>query len=388
MKVKINHLKNNLISIIVMTLVGFILGFFVTEYGVNTFTTNYEINLTSDKNLEEFLSYDFFDSTIKEIDEYNKNNEKKINYAKIDYESMINDLKIEKNNDQYKIIVKAKYFPTIAKKSNGDINYGNNRCFKYFKLILSYSDANIVYNDIKITGLNNSYIFGGIGAIIVFILFASFIMIKGNNKPILNSTISIFNKKYWQKSFGVFKDVKNITLIAMLFALMILCKLIALPSGFGMLGISFTYLFFSIITMLFGPIVGVIIGFCSDMIGYFLFQSSFKIFFGYTLNAMLAGFTYGLCFYKRRITFTKCLYARLVVNLIINVCLGSLWWKILYSLTLEGFYSYLFFIALPKNIVYLLPQSILLYFVLKIIIKPLSQLNLIDKEISKNVTLI
>ena len=388
MKVKINHLKNNLISIIVMTLVGFILGFFVTEYGVNTFTTNYEINLTSDKNLEEFLSYDFFDSTIKEIDEYNKNNEKKINYAKIDYESMINDLKIEKNNDQYKIIVKAKYFPTIAKKSNGDINYGNNRCFKYFKLILSYSDANIVYNDIKITGLNNSYIFGGIGAIIVFILFATFIMIKGNNKPILNSTISIFNKKYWQKSFGVFKDVKNITLIAMLFALMILCKLIALPSGFGMLGISFTYLFFSIITMLFGPIVGVIIGFCSDMIGYFLFQSSFKIFFGYTLNAMLAGFTYGLCFYKRRITFTKCLYARLVVNLIINVCLGSLWWKILYGLTLEGFYSYLFFIALPKNIVYLLPQSILLYFVLKIIIKPLSQLNLIDKEISKNVTLI
>ena len=251
MKVKINHLKNNLISIIVMTLVGFILGFFVTEYGVNTFTTNYEINLTSDKNLEEFLSYDFFDSTIKEIDEYNKNNEKKINYAKIDYESMINDLKIEKNNDQYKIIVKAKYFPTIAKKSNGDINYGNNRCFKYFKLILSYSDANIVYNDIKITGLNNSYIFGGMGAIIVFILFATFIMIKGNDKPILNSTISIFNKKYWQKSFGVFKDVKNITLIAMLFALMILCKLIALPSGFGMLGISFTYLFFSIITMLF-----------------------------------------------------------------------------------------------------------------------------------------
>ena len=94
---------------------------------------------------------------------------------------------------------------------------------------------------------------------------------------------------------------------------------------------------------------GVIIGFCSDMIGYFLFQSSFKIFFGYTLNAMLAGFTYGLCFYKRRITFTKCLYARLVVNLIINVCLGSLWWKILYDLTLEGFYSYLFFIALDRK---------------------------------------
>ena len=388
MRTKLNRLKSNIISIIVMTLVGFVLGFFITEFGVNTFTTKYEIICESDKPLEEYLTYEYFDSTIKNIDEYNKTAEKKISYAKIDYESMTNDLKIEHNDNQYKIIVKAKYFPTIAKKSNGDINYGNNRCLKYFKLILSYSDANITYKNISITGLNNSYIYGGVGAALVFILFSTFIMVKGNNKPILKSTESILSKHYWKSSFGIFKEVKNITLIAMLFALMILCKLIALPSGFGMLGIGFTYLIFSIITMLFGPIVGFVIGFCSDMIGYFLFQTSFKIFFGYTLNAMLAGITYGLCFYKRRITFTKCLYARLIVNLIINVGLGSLWWKILYGLTLEGYYSYLFFIALPKNLIYLIPQSILLYLVLKIVLKPLSQLNLIDKEISKNVTLI
>ena len=388
MRKKLFRLKDNIMSIIVISLVGFLLGYFVTQFGVNTFTTNYEITANSDKNLSQYLTYEYFDATIKNIDEYNKTAEKKISYANIDYESMINDLKLVKNNDEYTIIIKAKYFPSIAKKSNGDINYGYNRCQKYIKLMLSYSDANITYNGVTTTGLHNPFIYGGISCALAFILFSLFIFFKGNEKPLLHSTQSIFTTKYWKSSFSVFKDVKNITLIAMLFALMILCKLISLPSGFGMLGISFTYLFFSIITMIFGPIVGIVIGFCSDMVGYFFFQSSFKIFFGYTLNAMLAGFVYGLCFYKRRITFTKCLYARLIVNLVINVGLGSLWWKILYDLNMEGFYSYLFFISLPKNLIYLLPQSILLYFVLKIIVKPLAQFNLVDKEISKNVTLI
>ena len=45
------------------------------------------------------------------------------------------------------------------------------------------------------------------------------------------------------------------------------------------------------------------------------------------------------------------------------------------------------FISLPKNIIYLLPQTILLFIVLKAMTKPLSAFNLIDPRISEHVTI-
>ena len=108
---------------------------------------------------------------------------------------------------------------------------------------------------------------------------------------------------------------------------------------------------------------------------------------GYTLDAMIAGFTYGICFYKTKLTFTKCLLARLVVNLFVNVVCGSIWWSIINSFTYEAFQTYMLFISLPKNIIYLLPQTILLFIVLKAMTKPLSAFNLIDQRISEHVTI-
>ena len=64
----------------------------------------------------------------------------------------------------------------------------------------------------------------------------------------------------------------------MLFALMMVCKIFALPSGFSNLGISLTYLFSSIIGLIYGPIAGLTIGFFSDFLGYFLFDKSGQAF--------------------------------------------------------------------------------------------------------------
>ena len=85
--------------------------------------------------------------------------------------------------------------------------------------------------------------------------------------------------------------------------------------------------------MIYGPICGLTIGFFSDVLGHVLFQSSTQFFFGYTINAMLAGLIYGLLFYRTKVTFTKCLASRILVNTIINVFLGTIWWKMLYGLS-------------------------------------------------------
>jgi len=102
---------------------------------------------------------------------------------------------------------------------------------------------------------------------------------------------------------------------------------------------------------------------------------------------MLAGFTYGLCFYKTKVTFTKCLMARVIVNLVINVVLGSIWWKMIYNLSIDETLAYLILTSLPKNIIYLLPQSILLYVVLKSLGKVLARFGYIDDKIGDNISL-
>jgi hypothetical protein len=49
-------------------------------------------------------------------------------------------------------------------------------------------------------------------------------------------------------------------------------------------------------------------------------------------------------------------------------------------------YAYMLGISLTKNLVYLLPQSLLLYFVLKAVTVPMSAMNLINPKIAENIS--
>jgi ECF transporter S component (folate family) len=201
---------------------------------------------------------------------------------------------------------------------------------------------------------------------------------------------SCFYKAYWKESCKPLKKVKDITAIAMLFALMLACKFIPIPSGFGNLGLSFTYLFFSIIAMIYGPIYGVIIGIFSDLIGFLIDSNGGAFNIGYTIQAALTGFIYGICFFRRRITFRHALFARVLVNLLMNVVLGSFLFVFVayvnndatmtFAKYLELVKSYMLLLELPKNLIYLLPQSLLLFFVLKSTLPVLKRYRLVPKE--------
>jgi ECF transporter S component (folate family) len=313
---------------------------------------------------------------------------------------MLKDIKIENEGNIYSVYIKTKYFTDIVRKSNGVVNNGIDRCIKYLETINGFNKITLNYineEKIEVVGNINPYSWSSIIASSLTICFIIFILIYTNkNKEINivdisnNDTIfkHPFNKKYWNYAKNCFGKVKNLTNISILFALLLIGKLISLPSGFGDLGISFTYIIFSIIAMLYGPICGVVIGIFSDVLGHFLFQGGTVFFFGYTISAMIAGFVYGICFYKTKVTFTKCLTARIIVNMLVNVVLGTIWWSMLYKLSYEATITYLFTIALPKNIIYLLPQSIVLYIIIKAMAGPLKMFNLLDEEIADNITIL
>ncbi|MCR5349929.1 MAG: folate family ECF transporter S component [Acholeplasmatales bacterium] len=192
-----------------------------------------------------------------------------------------------------------------------------------------------------------------------------------------------FHISFFKDSVGAFKDIKSLTMMSALLALVMVCKFIPIPSGFGELGLSFAFLFLACACMLFGPVPALGIGFLSDVLGY-LVRPDGSFFFPYTIQAILACFIYALVLHKTYITFTRCLIARVGVNLLCNAFWGTLCRKWYMGLNFKATKVYFLTISLPKNLVYLLPQALLLYFVLKALAIPLEALGLIESDVAKN----
>ncbi len=195
-----------------------------------------------------------------------------------------------------------------------------------------------------------------------------------------------FHKSFFKDSLKAFKDIKSLILIALLLSFVMISKFIPIPSGFGELGIGFGFLFLGIACMLFGPYPSLLIGVLSDVIGY-LIKPDGMFFIGYTIQSMVACFTYALCLHKTYVTFTRCFIARVIVNILCNVIIGSISWAIISNFNYDQTITYMLTISLPKNLVYLLPQSLVLFIVLKAVLRPISSFNLVDEKIGKAVSL-
>ena len=386
-------------TILMLLFVFFLLGYFITEYMYNATQARYTYVFTSEQRVDELLEESFYTEVFEKIDAHNLEAEtdstlKKISYAKIDYSSMLKKAKYSTNDHYHEFSIQKKYFPSIVSSTTGKVNQSENRIKNYFNLVLGYTEYPTEFERVYLSNNQNPWLIGGISSgccALVLVILCGFVIAfyKQEEIPIENNATiftSIFHKAYWKNTLTFMHDVKKLCTISVLFGLMMICKFIPIPSGFGSLGIGFTYLFFATICLIYGPICGLFIGFCSDIIGYFI-QPGGMFFLGYTLDAMLAGFTYGICFYKKRITLMNCITARVVVNLFVNVGLGSIWWKTIYNLNWEAYQTYVLLNSLPKNVLYLLPQSILLYLLFKAIAKHLSSFGLIDERISENVKL-
>ena len=307
---------------------------------------------------------------------------------------------LKSTDDIYTISIEARYFNTwqqarrfmkkIIEDSINDYDYllsdGSftkiDKSTKINESIVSKTDGKKEYMFFlygSITGLTLS---------IIIILSLSFILkdrfidhMEYDNELVYKTP---FHKSYWKKASKEMSSVKNIVTISVLFALQLCTKFISLPSGFSNLGIGLAFLVFSIIAMLYGPVVGVVIGAFSDIFGFIL-KPSGVFFAGYTLSSMISGFVYGLCLYKTKITFLKCFFARMFVNLFVNTILGSLWWWIINNKTIS-ISTYLLTMELPKNLVYLLPQSLMMFLLIKALSKVFLKAEVIDPRIAEDIT--
>lgn len=396
----LKHLWKHKVLTLLILVSSFLFGYTISNL-VNTYSTTYSITYSVNNEI------DFSNMLTKEYLLETKNS---INsngyYDEIDTDRIIKDnaISLLKNNDnEYVLTTKASYYPNFFLKSSNSVSTRaktylktliNNYVEKFNKDIseenktkVTFSSKNIIESNVP---LNDFWVYT-ISTIFLVTLTSAYVIVEHikylkhkdeeeieyDNKE---TFFSPFHKEYWKEVFNTFKSIKNISVIAMMLALMLLCKMFSLPSGFGNLGISLTYIIFATACMLYGPFAGIIIGILSDTLGFVLFQSGTTFFIGYTIQAALTGFIYGIMLYKTKFSYSRCFISRILVNILMNAVWGSICWGLVagYTSTQTLYYALLF--SLPKNIVYLVPQSIVLYFLIKTLCPALSRLGLIKKS--------
>lgn len=387
---------------VLVVIIGFFGGYFITdlinkqnEIYVSSFTLkegDYNANLDS-LNDENFL---------KEV----INNHPNLSLESIDVTSLLNnhDFVLTTENDVYTITTKTRYYETSYIFSSNKVISRASTFIKY-SLYDLVGKNNVTFLNSNIGEIRNSLSrpLGGLIGITSLSLIVTIIILVIPKKNINDFTFdneeifkNPFSLAYWKKAFTELKSTKKIVTLGMLFSLVLLSKFISLPSGFANLNISLGFIFLAIIGYIYGPVVSFIIGATSDVIGYFINQSAYVFNLGYTLQAALACFVYGILFYKTRMTFSKVLLSRIIINFVLNVLMGSYLMIIVYyqggTITSEQIFAsfrvYALVYSLPKNIICLLPQSILLYAIIKVISPILSRFKYISKEVSDNITLI
>lgn len=401
MKIKgfFKTIKSRIVLILSMVFSFTMLGYFITSNFICDISLNvYSVEARYDSLIlfpDELISKEELESVkqmIIDIRQEALDKGEKAPYSDfsyVDINSLSNGgLILEVYEDYYKISVLKEEFKSLAQArrfikglfENKNVIEDNNVYYNDPVCV----EENIIYWDNLIWTISISLVCSFI--LVISILFIIYVTKPSwfNDKYDYDNIIlykNPFKKELFKSSFKNFSNIKAIVMISILFALQMALKQISIPTGLPNLNINLGTLIFPIISMIFGPIPAISIGALSDIIG-FMVKPNGPFFPGYTLSAMISGLIYALCLYKTKITFTKCLTARLLIGVLVNAFLGSLWTKIVMGID----YNLSLSISLFKNLLFLFPQSLIMFLSIKVLAPVFERTKFIKKELLESIS--
>ena len=158
-----------------------------------------------------------------------------------------------------------------------------------------------------------------------------------------------------------FSRVTTLATAGMLVALGVILSFFTIQLS-DALKISFSFLPLSMGGMLFGPVVGGVMGVVGDVLGYFV-RPSGPFFPGFTLNALVTGAIYGFFFFRHPVTLKRCALASLSVVLLVNLLLNPMWLSLMYGRAFVALVA----VRIIKNIVMFPINTALLYASLRLV---------------------
>ena len=138
-----------------------------------------------------------------------------------------------------------------------------------------------------------------------------------------------FSKSYWRDAASELKDTRMLVIAALLTALRIALKPLAIPLG-PQLSIQTAMLATALGAMVYGPVMAIPAAIISDTVGFLIYPTG-DYFFPFVLTEIASTMIYALCLYRAKVTPTRVMLGRLFICFLVNVVLQQLifaWWYV------------------------------------------------------------
>lgn len=175
----------------------------------------------------------------------------------------------------------------------------------------------------------------------------------------------------FKQSLNELKSIKNLSLIAVFMSIWIILVLMVVEVS-SFISISFEFIAVCLTGAMFGPFVGAIFGFFGDILAYMVHPvGAFYIF--YAISVMVDGLIYGLILYKNKYGVKRVVISQITRDVITNLFLNT----IFIHMQNGGNLLHIFlFMRLPKNIVKIPVNCIIMVLVTKIVEKRIKKSNI------------
>lgn len=155
------------------------------------------------------------------------------------------------------------------------------------------------------------------------------------------------------------EELRKLVLLGLVIAIKIILGQFSFGPAFVKVGLGF--IGSVMLGYLFGPIWGAAGGGISDLVSSVMFGNQGGFFFGFTASAMVGPLIYGLFLYQKEIKIWRIIAATILVTLIVNVGMNTLWISMLYGVD----FKIALIQRLAKELVVPWIQMIVTYFVLE-----------------------
>ena len=132
-----------------------------------------------------------------------------------------------------------------------------------------------------------------------------------------------FSKAYWRDAAAELKNTKMLVITALLIALRVALKPLAIPLGNPQLCIQTAMLATALGAMIFGPVVAIPAAIISDTIGFMLFPNG-DYFLPFVLTEIASTMVYALCLYRSKVSTGRVILARFIICFFVNMILQTL----------------------------------------------------------------
>lgn len=198
-----------------------------------------------------------------------------------------------------------------------------------------------------------------------------------------NTYSNPFCKGFFADAGRALRSTRILTTSALLCAVCAVVDAFYIPVGGPFLRIQFSFLFAAVLNLIAGPWLALPAGFIVDLLSFFCAGGDPAGYFpGYAVSSMLAFLIYAMFLFRAKLSFSRIFLSRLVVDVFVNVIVGSVWKHLLYGKA----YRVYFISGAVKNLTLLPLEAIVMAFLLSRLVPVMRRLGLIPSKTEVTVT--